>query len=92
MHNLNDTNSVNYFIIKLFIKFLANRFEFDIFIFKTNSFCKDIIFRIAIVNNINCAIVFLKRILLITFNCFINFLFNINKDIFNKKKIINVFC
>jgi len=29
--------------------------------------------------------------LLITFDCFINSLFNINKDIFNKKKILDVF-
>jgi len=74
----------------LSIKFLANKLELNIFVFKINSFRKNITFRIVAINDIDCAIIFLKRILLIVFDRFVNFLFNIDEDIFNRKRIIDV--
>jgi len=92
MHNLNNANFINKFIIRLFIRLLTNRLELNISIFKTNFFCKDIILKIVAIDNIDYIIVFLKRILFIISNCSINSLFNINKNIFNRKRIINIFC
>ncbi len=92
MYNLIDTNFVNWFIIRLSIKFFANRLELDISIFKTDFFRKDIIFRIATAGNIDYAIVFLKKILFIVFDCSTDSLFNTGKNIFNRKRIIDILC
>jgi len=74
----------------LFIKLFANRFELDISISKTNLFRKDVTLKIAIIDDTNCAIVFLRRMLAIAFDRFNKSLFNIDEDVFNKKRITKV--
>lgn len=70
----------------------ANKLKLDIFNLKTNFFCKNVILKIAIINNTNYAIILLQKILTIVSNYFNNSLFNINESVFNKKQIINVLC
>ncbi len=69
---------------------MINRFELNIFVSKTIFFCKSVTFKIIAIDNISCAIVLLRRIFLIISNCSNNSLFNIDKNIFNKKRIIDV--
>ncbi len=71
---------------------MTNKFELNISIFKIDFFYKNVTFKIVVVDNINCAIVLLKRILFIASNYSNNLLFNIDENIFNKKRIIDVLC
>ncbi len=71
---------------------MTDKLELDISISKIDFFRKSVTLKIVVVGDTNCAIVLLKRILLIVFNCSNNLLFNIGEDIFNRKRIIDVFC
>jgi len=83
-------NFANWFITRLSIKLFANRLELDISVFKTNLFRKDITLRIAAIDNVDCAIIFLKKILLIASDRSNDSLFNTSEDIFNRKRITDV--
>jgi len=87
---LNDANFVNWFITKSSIRLFANKLELDIFAFKTNSFRKDVILRIVVASDVDCVVVFLKRMLLIAPSRSNESLFNIDKNAFNRKRIIKI--
>jgi len=69
----------------------ANKFELNIFASKIDSFRKDVTLRIVVVDDVDCVVVFLKRMLLIAPSRSNEPLFNINENVFNRKRIIEVF-
>jgi len=53
---------------------------------------KNIILKIIVVNKFYYIIIFLKILLVIIYICSNKSLFNISRDVFNKKRITNIFC